>query len=318
MINMADDSKAKEMGSESESKQVKKRKSKKNKKGKRKEFLRTHEWAAYITPELYREYASHMSDYPIISVGSGSGYVEHTLGCDDRIICIDPQPKWYGNQDVVLEPKYPFVRDLIMDRPEIVGECHLMLVWPTPGNVTYDIRAIRDLKPRMVTIIYDSSGSAGGSPLIAWLYAMGGPLPCQFRRRSLVPEYQAEFVDGYKIHHSYSCMCDDGGSLFSCEEYNYSIVLLRREDHKVETECKCSYKSVVDDKRAACLRLQTFKTKIDKEVFRNKTDAQIPLFREHEVLMEDDQLGSNSYAEMVNKLEMDAARELCKSMVTRK
>lgn len=110
-----------------------------------------------------------------ISVGSGRGYHEADLmECirDLEIICVDPNPtSWTKEiaQKKGIEPKYRTVDDLLLDRPELKGNCHLLLIWPYVDKTTYDIAAIKSLNPITVVSIHDASGRSGGTAYLAWV-----------------------------------------------------------------------------------------------------------------------------------------------------
>ena len=63
------------------------------------------------------------------------------------------------------KPDYRLVKYLIKDRPELINACHLLLIWTSPNSSHYDYDAIIELKPKYITIVYDSTGGAGGEKL---------------------------------------------------------------------------------------------------------------------------------------------------------
>lgn len=69
-------------------------------------------------------------------------------------------------------PDYKTVDDLAKAKPELVGANHLLLIWSSPNNSTYDYDAICALKPKYVTIIYDSTGGAGGEKLHEYIESL--------------------------------------------------------------------------------------------------------------------------------------------------
>jgi hypothetical protein len=60
----------------------------------------------------------------------------------------------------VIKPHYSDVHELIEKAPELIGNCSLLIVWPSPNNANYDVEAIKILKPNRVVSIFDASGSA--------------------------------------------------------------------------------------------------------------------------------------------------------------
>lgn len=122
-------------------------------------------------------YMTDLTDAPVVSVGSGSGYVE--AQCLERIpglqiVLVDPVDPEENTFSPVPEhlskkPSYCYVEDLVADNPDIVGECHLFLNWSLPNNDFYDYESILALKPLSIIICCEVSGSAGSKKLLAWL-----------------------------------------------------------------------------------------------------------------------------------------------------
>lgn len=127
------------------------------------------------------DYMSVLVDLPVISVGSGSGYVEKQ--CMERIkdlnmILVDPlnpdENEFYPVPSHLSQnPSYELTNDLIVDKPEIIGNCHLFLNWPLPNDIMYDYEAILLLKPKKIIICCEVSGSSGSQKLLAWLRFCG-------------------------------------------------------------------------------------------------------------------------------------------------
>ncbi len=118
---------------------------------------------------------------PIVSVGSGNGFLESKIATDlkTNVICVEPKPgDWSSGDDepgrVYMIPQYKTVQDLMTSQPEIIGKCHLLIVWSSPNQSEYDIDAIRDLKPVTITIIYEETGCAGSYLLHKWIDKNGG------------------------------------------------------------------------------------------------------------------------------------------------
>jgi hypothetical protein len=95
---------------------------------------------------------------PVVSVGSGPGILERTI---DECITVDPAPP----EGVVVTAST--VDELLAVRPELVGECVLLLVWCLPNDSTYDWDAVQSLRPKAILTLLeqfdDSYGAAGGS-----------------------------------------------------------------------------------------------------------------------------------------------------------
>ena len=117
-----------------------------------------------------------------LSIGSGNGYFESlfskNFNNEPQIICIDPNPLSYGAYELTkefIEPSYATAEEFKQKNPD--RETVLFINWPDP-TVSYDIEAIRLLKPIAFFIIYaervDDTGSlvehrAGSNELQAFL-----------------------------------------------------------------------------------------------------------------------------------------------------
>lgn len=153
------------------------------------------------TVKRYVKRLLKLSQLPIISVGSGSGVVEHLLDqtFDIDIICVDPDPSSFSTapESMGKKPKYPRVSDLIKDQPTIVGNCILFLNWSTPNESTYDYDALVALCPNYVLWIGEPSGSAGGAIMLQWLKKCGIKVELKNTDRELYKEYQ--LIDEYHV-----------------------------------------------------------------------------------------------------------------------
>ena len=66
---------------------------------------------------------------PIISIGSGSGSIEHYINNysnNIKWILIDPNPGSF-HSSVIMEPNYAYLDDLINTNKNIIGNCLLFL-----------------------------------------------------------------------------------------------------------------------------------------------------------------------------------------------
>ncbi len=137
-------------------------------------------WRKYLSKDTINEYLDtafmkYGEDKKIISVGSGHADTEFSFMERNKkeIICVDPFPYSHGSfGSVLVKPKYDYVDDLIKNEPDVVGNCHLLLIWPLPCDSTYDIDAIEKLKPLSIVVIYDPTGSSGGTEFLyyKWLF----------------------------------------------------------------------------------------------------------------------------------------------------
>tara|TARA_R110002072_G_scaffold45565_1_gene126637 strand:+ start:44716 stop:45474 length:759 start_codon:yes stop_codon:yes gene_type:complete len=107
---------------------------------------------------------SCFANLPLISVGSGSALIENYLVKHTdvkEVICVDPDPGSYGEDPVLIKPKYARVDELIDAEPDLIGNCVLMIIKCNP-MMKYDIEAINKLRPRMMFLMYRSDGADGG------------------------------------------------------------------------------------------------------------------------------------------------------------
>ena len=116
----------------------------------------------------------NIGNLKVVSVGSGSGYVEKRIEnkFNKSIICVDP--KKVSTDDELLKcSQYNTVVDLLLDKIDLNSNCVLFLNWPTPCESTYDYEAIKLLNPNHVIIIFESTGSGGGTLFQKWLNYCG-------------------------------------------------------------------------------------------------------------------------------------------------
>ena len=100
----------------------------------------------------------------IVSVGSGNGMYEHML-CErlsslrEKLVLVDPSPEsFYTYAEAkgrAMPPHHSTVQRLVTDRPDVVGDCVLLLIWPDP-ELEYDHEAVRLLKPRSVVMLFEN------------------------------------------------------------------------------------------------------------------------------------------------------------------
>jgi hypothetical protein len=186
----------------------------------------------------YLQTALTAGDYPIVSVGSGTGI--HEAALEDLlkrpIICVDPAPHTFEPLDSDAKehlPDYPLVTDLVRSKPEIVGKCHVLVIWPIVdmhAKSCYITDAIDVLNPATVTVLYESLGSAGFTSFRCWIYKIGGPT----------------ITDGEKLMHAEkkcNCFISYKHQLVGAlqkriiheeDAYNYSLILLGRLDCDVD------------------------------------------------------------------------------------
>lgn len=116
---------------------------------------------------------------PLVSVGSGNAHLEALIRdkFSADVICIDPNPAAFNRMQtppipIAIQPHFPLVSDLILEktrsqkRPELVGDCTVLLNWCEPNCSVYDYEAIVALKPLAFLTIFEEfmgeRGAAGG------------------------------------------------------------------------------------------------------------------------------------------------------------
>ena len=126
--------------------------------------------------ELTEVFVNFFDNKEIFSIGSGSGHFEYYFNeyiskitddkfCKMSMTCVDPDPESYSKGEIKLYPLYKNIQELLKSRSEIVENCQIVIIWPSPTDTTYDIEAILYLKPKKIMILYEENGSSGGEDL---------------------------------------------------------------------------------------------------------------------------------------------------------
>ena len=123
---------------------------------------------------------SHLGkSLPIISVGSGMGIEEQYLVDHGyTVVCIDPAKRTrdrYTDRVLVRKPDFACVRQYLDACSSYDGQVQLLLHYPLPDYVLYDIQAIHDLRPKIVVVMATNGASSGSMLLHAWLRQCGVP-----------------------------------------------------------------------------------------------------------------------------------------------
>lgn len=117
----------------------------------------------------------------IVSVGCGACLAEYMFQKyfkieRERMIMVDPDPNSYSpatNKKLYLEIDYPTVDKLVQSKPEIVGDC-LLILWNSETSFAhYDLEAVRKLKPNRVLIATDLGHSINSYLMHYWLDSIG-------------------------------------------------------------------------------------------------------------------------------------------------
>ena len=125
-----------------------------------------------------------MPNLTTVFVGSGAGhfpaYYEQIT--KRRAILIDPAPGSFRSLMVHRKPHYPTVHELLADQHMLGGldSGYIACInWSDPnmpeskGTEPYDMEFIRLLRPPHLLLIFEPSGGAGSTALLAWLKLCG-------------------------------------------------------------------------------------------------------------------------------------------------
>ena len=115
---------------------------------------------------------------PVVSVGSGMGIEEQALvDAGRQVVCIEPtqqkRDRYLDDKVMTRRPDYPNVAAYLKANATHTGAVHLLLHYPLPDYILYDIQAIHDLKPKCITIMATMGGSSGSFWLHVWLRQCG-------------------------------------------------------------------------------------------------------------------------------------------------
>ena len=134
--------------------------------------------------EKYRKYflsVARENGLALFSIGSGSARIESQCEKEGhRVICVDPEPDSYlgPSESVMIRPLYAAASEVATDRPDVVGNCAVMLVRTDPGD-PYDCKALEILRPKIAFVIFCVDGTDGSMQFHAMLHKAG--LPSQFK-----------------------------------------------------------------------------------------------------------------------------------------
>jgi hypothetical protein len=126
--------------------------------------------------ELYfKALYGYIPDVPVVSIGSGNGHVERQIEkrFGKQIYCVDPNHVENTNQDLYKTSEYDNVFRFLDAHPECKSHSTTFVNWSTPNDSTYDYEAIRALDSDNVLIVFESTGSGGGTVLQKWLNYCG-------------------------------------------------------------------------------------------------------------------------------------------------
>lgn len=108
----------------------------------------------------------------IVSVGSGMGHTESFMRNNGNVvICVDPYKEdkdLYVPITRKLPSDYAYVRDLVNDKPNIVGKTTVFLNYPLTDYIIYDIFSIYTLEPKKIVLFLhlDTKNRCSGSYML--------------------------------------------------------------------------------------------------------------------------------------------------------
>lgn len=125
--------------------------------------------------EKYFSANYNTSPDPVISIGSGNGYVERHMEkkFERSIYCVDPNHVPNTNSDLYKTSEYRDVYELLESKPELYEHSTVFINWSNPNDSIYDFEAIKAMNPNNVLIVFESTGSGGGKLLQKWLHFCG-------------------------------------------------------------------------------------------------------------------------------------------------
>lgn len=203
-------------------------------------------WQNEIPYEVSAAYVKAMaSNKPIISVGSGIGEFEKKMENElkQSIICIDPHPTSFN--DVTEKkhmhlPDFAKVDDLIQQKPHLVGQCHLLLLWSTPNESCYDIEAVAKLNPIDIIVVYETLGGAAGRQMHIWLKSLGAPNADE----SSIPPNQHDYItDIQKSHAPYKLISVYENGTRSFTDQTFCLIFISKEKKENMKLPQRSYRS---------------------------------------------------------------------------
>lgn len=168
-------------------------------------FPVTHQTISVAAEAYLRTFITTVGDLPVLSIGSGIGVIEAWLVKKGvSVICVDPAPDSYREDEfgrVVMKPKYKTVTEVLIDMPDVVGRCALLLIRAEPRStamlqddcgdagpdcVEYDIEAIKLLRALYVYSLYCADGADGSDGFHHLLHSIN--LPCSITWHSEIVE----------------------------------------------------------------------------------------------------------------------------------
>lgn len=138
----------------------------------------------------------------IVSVGCGTGIYESELckqikSLREKLILVDPAPTSFSEVSSKsqhgFQTDYAYVADLVKDKPQVISNCVLLLIWPYTDHYTisekytnpsgevvnlkidFDIEAVNLLHPVSIVCLYEkpdsmTNGASGSLGLLNLLY----------------------------------------------------------------------------------------------------------------------------------------------------
>lgn len=173
-----------------------------------------------IGQRLFMEYINKLDkSLPLIDLGSGNGFItSYLINNKLNVIPVDPiiLSNYFPSIDNILfRPLYETVKQMIIDKPNIVGNCNLLLNWCNPSNNSYDYEAIKLLDPKNIIVITELTGGANSPLFHTWL-------------RKLYPYFKS-----INMLYNNSYICDDSNvySLTDLHRLTGSVIVYDEKYH---------------------------------------------------------------------------------------
>lgn len=125
--------------------------------------------------EQYFRTIYDVSSDPIVSIGSGNGYIERHMEklFGKSIYCVDPNRIINSNSELYKTSEHENVYKLLEANSSVHEHSTMFINWSTPNESTYDFEAIKAIIPNNLLIVFESTGSGGGRLLQKWLNFCG-------------------------------------------------------------------------------------------------------------------------------------------------
>jgi hypothetical protein len=194
------------------------------------------------------------SKRPLVEVGIGDGRLYRLI---QKTF---PDEECFGVDPIYSIPKgnvYPYLADLILARPDLVGNAILILNWPDPNaDIAYDYEALALLRPQHLLAVMETQHSGGNGRGEGIHGATAGSV--SFHRYLSSGSYVLEGErcrQGHRPANLLCCISPSLSSLFSGDDIDdFSNLLNEKWEHSDEVHIKLvlyTRKELANEQRAA-------------------------------------------------------------------